>query len=639
MTPARWRQIVALFEATQRIDPDQRSEWIRLACGVDDDLRTEVGRLLANDERIRQDEFLGPTHQAEAPGIGTIPDDDQPGPSREAEPLTEISPADKAVLIDSSDASGGFTPRSALAPPRNDDRPSRDAPTAAPPRLRNLALVYLGLCALMLVWRNLVLGNRDPALSVLNVVVMVGLGLLIARLSSPRTLSPARLKALELGMVGTLAAMMAVSHYLNMLARSLGDDVSSVPVVMLNSVLVTAILILSYGIYAPRSWRQTAAVVFPLALLPYATLPILQLRHPEVISWLGRLPRGGWITPFLFSGFDAVFLLMLAAGSVYCTYLINRLRHQVVEARKLGQYNLGRRIGTGGMGEVYLAEHQLLKRPCAIKLVRPGREADPKVLERFEREVRLTATLSHWNTVEIYDYGRAEDGTYYYVMEYLPGLSLAELVERYGPLPPERVVYLLRQVCQALREAHAAGLIHRDIKPSNILAARRGGVDDVAKLLDFGLVLSIAQDFDPQLTAKGKVVGTPLFMAPEQSRGSGRDVDARTDIYSLGAVAYYLLTRRPPFDDENPMEVMISHARDPVVPPSQLHHGIPDDLERVVLRCLAKEPADRFPDAESLEQALADCACSSRWNAKLAAQWWLQVGQPAGPPMTTGAEA
>jgi serine/threonine-protein kinase len=378
-------------------------------------------------------------------------------------------------------------------------------------------------------------------------------------------------------------------------------------------------------------------VVTLLALLPYATLGVLRLHHPEVLTWLHQLPSRSWITPYLFSGFDATFLLMLAAGSTYGTYRINRLRRQIIAARRLGQYQLGSRIGAGGMGEVYLAEHQFLKRPCAIKLVHPDHQADPRVLERFEREVRLTATLSHWNTVEIYDYGRGEDGTYYYVMEYLPGLSLAELVKRYGPLPPERVVYLLRQVCMALREAHAAGLVHRDIKPSNIIAARRGGLDDVAKLLDFGLVLPRMLDSGGHLTAQGQVVGTPTFMAPEQSRG-GRDVDARSDLYSLGAVAYALLTGRPPFDDDDPFEVMMAHARDPVVPPSRHCADIPEDLERVVLRCLAKDPADRFPDAESLEQALAECACADRWDAKRAAQWWLQAGQPAAP-QTTAAPA
>ena len=214
----------------------------------------------------------------------------------------------------------------------------------------------------------------------------------------------------------------------------------------------------------------------------------------------------------------------------------------------------------------------------------------------------MTAALSHPNTVEIYDYGRTDKGIYYYVMEYLPGKSLSELVERHGPQPPGRVVYLLRQICQALSEAHAAGLIHRDIKPSNIFVSQRGGIDDVAKLLDFGLVLPIAKPGAPQLSREDQILGTPLFMSPEQATGG--DLDGRSDIYSLGAVAYFLLTGRPPFEGEDGIRLMIAHARDPVVPPSLLHVNVPRDLERVVLRCLSKEPANRFPDAESLESAL-----------------------------------
>jgi serine/threonine-protein kinase len=273
------------------------------------------------------------------------------------------------------------------------------------------------------------------------------------------------------------------------------------------------------------------------------------------------------------------------------------------------------------MGEVYLAEHQLLKRPCALKLIRPDDAADSRARERFEREVRLTATLSHPNTVEIYDYGRAEDGTYYYVMEYLRGLSLAELVERHGSLPPSRAVFLLRQVCGALREAHAAGLIHSDIKPSNIFAARRGGMEDLAKLLDFGLVRPASTGRVSHLSAEGQILGTPLFMSPEQARGT-RELDERSDIYSLGAVAYYLLTGQPPFEGENGLAVLIAHARDPVVPPSRNRPDIPEDLERVVLRCLAKDPAGRFPDAEGLERALGACACAGDWDQDRAARWW-----------------
>src|SRR3954471_7296795 len=283
------------------------------------------------------------------------------------------------------------------------------------------------------------------------------------------------------------------------------------------------------------------------------------------------------------------------------------------------------------MGEVYLAEHQLLKRPCALKLIRPEGVADPKALARFEREVRLTATLSHPNTVEIYDYGCTEDGTYYYVMEYLPGLSLEELIGRHGPLPPGRAVYLLRQVCLALREAHATGLVHRDIKPSNIFASRRGGMDDVAKLFDFGLVLPASAVGDPQMSGRGQVLGTPSFMSPEQATG-GRELDGRSDIYSLGAVAYYLLTGRPPFRGDDGLGLLIAHARDPVEPPSRVREGVPDDLERVVLRCLAKDPADRFPDALALELALADCRCAEDWDLDRAARWWCDADRAPSTP-------
>ena len=188
--------------------------------------------------------------------------------------------------------------------------------------------------------------------------------------------------------------------------------------------------------------------------------------------------------------------------------------------------------------------------------------------------MRINATLSHPNTVEIFDYGRTEDGTYYYVMEYLPGMSLTDLVERHGPLPPERAVYLLRQVALALQEAHEAGLIHRDIKPSNIFAARRGGMDDVAKLLDFGLVRAAVRNSSPHSSDEGQILGTPHYMSPEQATGSST-LDASSDIYSLGAVAYFLLTGRPPFEERTAIEAIIAHARDPVVPPSQLVRACP----------------------------------------------------------------
>jgi serine/threonine-protein kinase len=317
-----------------------------------------------------------------------------------------------------------------------------------------------------------------------------------------------------------------------------------------------------------------------------------------------------------------------AIAAVFGTHLINTLRREAFEARQLGQYRLIAPLGAGGMGEVYLAEHRMLKRPCAIKLIHPEQAGDPRVLARFEREVRMTARLSHWNTVEIFDYGRTDDGTFFYVMEYLPGLSLEDLLERHGPLPAERVIHLLRQTCHGLREAHAVGLIHRDIKPGNIFAAQRGGLYDVAKLLDFGLVKPVAEVPSARLTVDGAISGTPLFMSPEQARGLD-DLDARSDIYSLGAVAYALLSGRPPFDRARPLEVMMAHAHDAVEPPSTRQANVPADLERVVLRCLAKKPEDRFQDVDSLERALAECAAADQWTQAHAARWWQEIEESA----------
>ena len=401
------------------------------------------------------------------------------------------------------------------------------------------------------------------------------------------------------------------------------------PMVLKNVVLLTAVLILTYGLYVPKTWRRAALVAGPLALLPFATLSVLALQHPAAMAWLWE----GWLdsqTPrALLFGFDALILAILAIGSAYGARTIFRLRREVVEARQLGQYRLKRQIGAGGMSEVYLAEHQLLKRPCAVKLIRPGVVTDPRALQRFEREVRLTARLSHPNTVEIYDYGRTEDGTYYYVMEYLKGLSLAELVNRHGPLPPGRVVFLLRQVCGAL----SRGARRRPDPPRHqaVEHLRRapGGLGDVAKLLDFGLVLPAAILGEATLTGERQILGTPQYMSPEQAKG-GHELDERSDIYSLGAVAYYLLTGRPPFQANERTAVLIAHARDPVEPPSRVRPGIPEDLERVVLRCLAKPPDQRFPDAEALEQALGACACAGDWDQGRAARWWQDdYGDPS----------
>jgi eukaryotic-like serine/threonine-protein kinase len=603
MTPERWRQVGELFRASVPIDPAGREPWLRAACDGDDDLRDEVGRLLALDER------------ADRVGFMMLPEATVSPPDRTASWVPREAPSSGPA-----DDTGGFTPRQVIAPPTGRHTIS-EPPDLVRARLRVLPIIHILILAGVFILKRAVFGLVDPMVERPYVTVMLALVGLVVLLWSRWPIPLAGLKALELGMVGLLAGLYVLLLYRVMLESSVRGDLLRSQLALKNIVLMTAVLILTYGLYVPKSWRRAVVVVVPLSLLPFATVAVLAVRHPEAMAWLGD----GWFSgsaPRAFEfGFDGLILSILAVGTTYGAHTLSRLRREVAEARRLGQYHLRRLIGAGGMGEVYLAEHVLLKRPCAVKLIRPGCATNPRTLERFEREVRLTAALSHPNIVEIYDYGRADDGAYYYVMEHLNGLSLAELVERNGALPPGRVVYLLRQVCGALSEAHAAGLIHRDIKPSNLFAARRGGTGDVAKLLDFGLVLSREGADAAHLSGEGQVMGTPLYMAPEQATGR-KELDGRSDLYSLGAVAYYLLTGRPPFDGRDGIGVMIAHARDPVVPPSRGRADVPADLERVVLRCLAKDPADRFPDAEGLEHALAGCACAGDWDRDRAAGWW-----------------
>jgi len=371
------------------------------------------------------------------------------------------------------------------------------------------------------------------------------------------------------------------------------------------------LLMFTYGMFIPNTWRRAAVFIGAMALAPLLLLLGMVLVYPEVSAAVtGIIVVQHTLT-----------MSIAAVAAVFGTHLIHTLRREAFEARQLGQYRLISPLGKGGMGEVYLAEHRMLKRPCAVKLIRPEQAGDPHVLARFEREVQMTARLSHWNTIEIFDYGRTDDGTFFYVMEYLPGLSLDALLERHGPLPAERVVHLLRQACQGLREAHGIGLIHRDIKPGNLFAAKRGGHYDVIKVLDFGLVKQVAELSSSRLTQDGVISGTPYFMSPEQARGRD-DIDTRTDIYSLGAVGYALLTGHPPFEGKNPLDVVIAHIHDDLVPPSTHQGDVPADLEQVILRCLAKRPEDRFPDAESLEQSLSECAVADQWTQSQAVEWW-----------------
>jgi len=388
------------------------------------------------------------------------------------------------------------------------------------------------------------------------------------------------------------------------------------------------LLIFTYALFIPNTWRRAAVAIGALALAPVIMTSLLA--HPSACCpGVAAEDRMMLVQ---------IALVMITSGTVGVVgvFTIGSLRREAFEAKQLGQYRLRHQIGSGGMGDVYLAEHLLMKRPCALKLIRPEKAGDRRVLARFEREVRTTAKLSHWNSIEIFDYGRTDDGTFYYVMEYLPGMNLHELVQRFGAMPPERTVFLLRQTCDALAEAHGVGLIHRDIKPANIFSARRGGLYDVAKLLDFGLAKPLAAGVgSPQLTQEGTITGSPLFMSPEQATGDS-EPDARSDIYSLGAVAYFMLSGRPLFEDAAPLKVLVALTYQQPRPLTEVQPDLPEDLAEIVMRCLAKDPADRFQDVGELAAALDRCQSAGGWNHEKAAAWWETNGQPAEEPEPVG---
>jgi eukaryotic-like serine/threonine-protein kinase len=375
-------------------------------------------------------------------------------------------------------------------------------------------------------------------------------------------------------------------------------------------------VLLARAILLPSSGRRTF-VLCVLALLPAGFIGT-ELR----LEALGRAARPGETLSeaFLASRNLALtaFLATLTSNVIY------GLRRQVRASARIGQYLLREKIGEGGMGVVYRATHALLRRDTALKLLLPSRIGGENLV-RFEREVKLTASLTHPNTVAVYDYGRTPEGIFYYAMEHLDGGDLEQLVGYAGPLGPGRVIWILEQVCRALGEAHALGLIHRDIKPANILVCERGREPDVAKVVDFGLVKDLNLGADAALTQRETLAGTPLYMAPEAIR-SPESLDARADLYSLGAVAYFLLVGRPVFAANTLVEVCAAHLHTPPTAPSVLSSEVAPELDAIVLRCLEKDPAARFGDAAALLAALRVCPGRDQWSVERAGEWWREHG-------------
>lgn len=531
---------------------------------------------------------------------------------------------------------GSYAPGApAATPPRRSDRPDVTAVPGVVSRharelhelLRRRLLISVAVCVgfFGLLPIGSLLHVYEPGVPAGARLVLLGQSVVAALLTAIGTVlwrrPPKRLRnlrALELVIFGIVVVYLVVSngYFVERFAllappiEPMRHPLLSISATRLDPVTLRwFIVIVGYGTLIPNTWRRCATVVFIMVGLHLAQLVVQAggagVSAREMMSLL--------VYPIVWMAIGSIV-------AIFGSYRVSLLERRVQEAERLGQYRLKRFLGAGGMGDVYLAEHVLLKQPFAVKLLRPERILDENVQRRFEAEVQAMARLQHWNTVEIYDYGHAADGSFYYVMEYLPGLTLDQLVKDYGPLPPARAIRMLLQVCNALNEAHSMGLTHRDIKPGNILVCERAGIHDVAKLLDFGLVKSIESQ-DERLTMDGHIAGTPAYMSPEQASGL-LNVDVRSDIYSLGAVGYFLLTGAPPFTNRTTTQVLAAHMYEKPIPLSIRVPGVDPFLDAVILRCLAKKPGDRYPDVEAVMHALKTCADAGAWTQAEAAAWW-----------------
>ena len=397
----------------------------------------------------------------------------------------------------------------------------------------------------------------------------------------------------------------------------------------------------------------------PVSLTEGSTRPMITWSGPLILMFAALLPTQPWkllvagliaasmdplgmitaraMGTYHFEGTLNAFLMhypsyLLVGVGVVISHVVNRLGKQVAKERELGSYQLGDMIGQGGMGAVYHATHRMLARPAAIKLIHGDvlaghdrRSADLAVA-RFRREANAAAQLRSPHTVELYDFGETDDGTLYLVMELLEGMDLENLVRNEGALPQQRVIHLLRQVCDSLDEAHSAGLVHRDIKPANIHVGRVGRRHDFVKVLDFGLAKTVHSGDDTMATAAGLTPGTPAYIAPEMAMGESSD--GRADLYALGCVAYYLLTGQLVFPAANSLQMISKHIQEaPAAPSSRTELPVSPKLDRVVLACLAKRPEERPQTAAELDRMLAEIELEP-WSEEAATRWW-RTHQPA----------
>jgi eukaryotic-like serine/threonine-protein kinase len=448
-------------------------------------------------------------------------------------------------------------------------------------------------------------------------VLATALAFVVWRLARGKVLSVTTIHVLDAVLTPTLCTCWAL----------LGIGISPQEPIEFSVILATSYTLIARSVVIPSTFIRT------LAISTVSIAPTILFFVARRMSFVAGAPAAQVRTFLLFAMLWCVVAVLTAALQ---SRLLYGLRRRIREAGRLGQYTLEEKLGEGGMGVVYRATHAMLRRPAAIKLLHPER-ARERDLARFEREVQQTSRLLHPNTISIFDYGCAADGTFYYVMEFLDGFDLEWLVEAEGPLEPSRVIHLLRQASAALVEAHGLELIHRDIKPANIILTERIDEPDVVKVVDFGLVKTLKSSAaEAMVTNANAITGTPHYLAPE-AISAPDSVDGRTDLYALGAVGYFLLTGRTVFEATTVLEVCSKHLLDAPIPPSlRLGRSVPSDLERLILACLAKSPGDRPKSAAALDVALRACAEVTPYDALAARRWWnehapaLRARQKAG---------
>ncbi len=448
-------------------------------------------------------------------------------------------------------------------------------------------------------------------------ILMFGLGIFLLR---HRTRWQGRTSSLWIVSV-VFGAISYLTIYLSATSRSLPQTIFPDLIVTRPWDVAPLILFVLAWLLVLRPFHERTPSLFTHSLL-VSTLPLVATQLHMAFGSTALFDSHFNIAHFLKICAYGVPLAGLSLDYVrtYADEAAARTRFEE-EAERLGQYTLEAKIGEGGMGRVYRARHVMMRRPTAVKLLLPEKNAGSN-LERFEREVRLTARLTHPNTITIFDYGRTPDGIFYYAMELLEGASLDTIVEISGPQPAARVIHILDAVAGALAEAHNIRLIHRDIKPANIMLCRQGGDLDVPKVLDFGLVKELTGKSDAGLTGEGQLAGTPLYMAPETIANPDK-VDHRSDLYALGAVGYFLVTAQPVFEGRTLVEVASQHLRtDPIPPAQRLGAEVPEDLQSLLLECLDKSPEDRPQTASDLRRRLASCADFGAWSEDCRRRWW-----------------